>query len=551
MNQDGPQTTVMVNGIDVLVSNPEGTLLELLRDQLSVGSVKDGCSPQGQCGCCTVLVDGKPRVACVTPVRRVRGKSIITLEGMDKERVDTWADAFAACGATQCGFCTPGIIVRLDGTPPAKLDSALAAHQCRCTGWQTIYEAYDRVQALGAAHNPAGSATPDRDWEAAQRRAELEARTTQQVGPHVALGLAPFAADSAPTDALVAVPSSEGGWSVAATLHDALRLSGKVQGRRTTEGCRWPLAVPDGSWSATLRTTWVDGAYLEPDAAWCQPGGEPTRAGGNGGAFGAKVGSWVPSAAQQLANEHDAPVLAVARREDVARQSPKRPPVAGGANGDGSGHLLVADHANFDATVAAIAAVAPGLTVEPAPLTGPPLSGAVRAAGWAEAAMLIAGAQGEASPVCSPDGATAAASFDRFDEDATIAVTVRCGQVLDPVVLRSYCIGAAQMAWSWLLEEFLAVDESGEVRDLTMRSFMVLRASEAPTVLVDIDNTDDREPVNGSDAVFAAVAAAGWVKLGCVADLPITQSSPQIRGEVAARTKAARAQTARTSTRKV
>src|SRR5262245_57976797 len=86
------------------------TLLDVLREQCGVRSAKDGCSPQGQCGCCTVLVDGAPRVACVTPVRRVAGRAITTLDGLDSSVRDAWLDAFTAHGASQCGFCTPGII---------------------------------------------------------------------------------------------------------------------------------------------------------------------------------------------------------------------------------------------------------------------------------------------------------------------------------------------------------------------------------------------------------------------------------------------------------
>src|SRR5690606_31920562 len=117
------------------------SLLGVLRDHLGVRSPKDGCSPQGQCGCCTVLVDGQPRVACVTPARRVAGRSVTTVDGVTD--ADRWAAAFCATGASQCGFCTPGIVVRLaslaPGADPAR---ALLAHLCRCTGWRPILEAH-------------------------------------------------------------------------------------------------------------------------------------------------------------------------------------------------------------------------------------------------------------------------------------------------------------------------------------------------------------------------------------------------------------------------
>src|SRR3954466_2627212 len=100
-----------LDGRDVETEDDGDSLLGVLRDRLGVHSVKDGCSPQGQCGCCTVLVDGAARVACVTPVSRVAGRAVTTVEGLaDAGR---WAEALWATGGSQCGFCTPGIVVRL------------------------------------------------------------------------------------------------------------------------------------------------------------------------------------------------------------------------------------------------------------------------------------------------------------------------------------------------------------------------------------------------------------------------------------------------------
>src|SRR3954447_25478433 len=106
-------------------------LLEVIRDRLGVRSPKDGCSPQGQCGCCTVLVDGAPRVACVTPARRVASRDVTTLDGLPPTTAEGWANRFATTGASQCGFCTPGIIVRLNALTtrnPAAVEQALLAH---------------------------------------------------------------------------------------------------------------------------------------------------------------------------------------------------------------------------------------------------------------------------------------------------------------------------------------------------------------------------------------------------------------------------------------
>src|SRR5215475_8215968 len=101
------------NGVAVGVEPEAGeSLLNVLRERLGITSAKDGCAPQGQCGCCTVLVDGEPRVACVTPVARVSGRHVTTVEGLDAPLRDELASRFVASGGSQCGFCTPGIVVR-------------------------------------------------------------------------------------------------------------------------------------------------------------------------------------------------------------------------------------------------------------------------------------------------------------------------------------------------------------------------------------------------------------------------------------------------------
>ena len=89
----------------------------------------------------------------------------------------------------------------------------------------------------------------------------------------MALGAGGFADDTAPRDALVALRASDGTWHVADDLATARRLAGTVQGRKSTVAVDWPLPVVDGEWARTLCTTWVEPAYVEPDAAWCEPGG--------------------------------------------------------------------------------------------------------------------------------------------------------------------------------------------------------------------------------------------------------------------------------------
>jgi CO/xanthine dehydrogenase Mo-binding subunit len=172
---------------------------------------------------------------------------------------------------------------------------------------------------------------------------------------------------------------------------------------------------------------------------------------------------------------------------------------------------------------AVIAAAAPGLEVVEVDVAGPPTSAAARGAGWAEAAVLLAAVRG-AHPVTitSPAGATATAEVGPDG----VSVRVSCGRVLDEVVLRSYCVGAAHMALGWVRSEGIAVDEAGVVHDLTIRSFGILRAADMPPVEVEVAPSDG-PPVSGSDAVFAAVAAADWVRQGCPPEWP---TRPEDRG---------------------
>jgi aldehyde oxidoreductase len=140
-----------VNGVEADVSESHPHLLSALRDGLGVTSPKDGCAPSGQCGACTVLVDGKAMASCLMSLEKVSGKEITTLEGFDEAERTRYADAFAATGALQCGFCTPGILVRSKALIDQKgsaLDRAtiqgrLGAHLCRCTGYTKIVEAVE------------------------------------------------------------------------------------------------------------------------------------------------------------------------------------------------------------------------------------------------------------------------------------------------------------------------------------------------------------------------------------------------------------------------
>jgi len=529
--QSAPTLSLRVDGTVVEVPDDGASLLEVLREHLGRRSPKDGCSPQGQCGCCTVWVDGAPRVACVTPARRVLGREITTLEGLDPAVRDTWADAFTSVGASQCGFCTPGIIMRLaaltrrDAPDDEDVERALLAHLCRCTGWRTIVDAARRVYR---PEEPAAPSVP-RNLVAAARRAELEGAGPQTVGAGVACGGGGFAEDTAPGDALVAVPDGRGGWAVGESLIEARQRADRVPGRNSTAALRHPLEVPPGTWDLTLRTTFVEPAYLEPDASWCAPGGEPVTPLANGGAFGGKVVSPVGAVARRLADETGRVVRVVYSREDVVRYGPKRPPIAAGVRADGSGVLRVAHtpgSPGLDRWVRAVASVAPGLEVHEIGVSGPPVSADLRGAGWAEAAVLVAALDALRAGVTGPDrlvtvrspaGAVATATISA---SGTVLVSVAAGDPLDEIVLRSYATGAVHQALGWVRSEGVAVDETGAVLDLTIRSFGIIPARSMPAVEVVVDD-DGRPPVAAGDTVFAAVAAAAWLAAGLPSSWPV------------------------------
>ena len=155
-----------VNGTPVSVRDDHPHLLAALREELDVTSPKDGCSPSGQCGCCTVMVDGKAVVSCNLGLEKVAGKSVVTLEGLAAEERQRFADAFAACGGLQCGFCIPGIVMRAKSQIDKKgadldrdgMAPHLGAHLCRCTGYVKILDAIESV-AKGKTFQPALGAT--------------------------------------------------------------------------------------------------------------------------------------------------------------------------------------------------------------------------------------------------------------------------------------------------------------------------------------------------------------------------------------------------------
>ena len=140
-------------GFDVAA---DASLLELLRDHAGITSPKDGCSPQGQCGACLVLVDGHPKTACAVPARTAAGKRVLTLEGVPEAERHVYGEAFARTAGVQCGFCIPGIALRmksvLDANPDPtdeEIRKKLDPHLCRCNGYAKILRAVRRATGIG------------------------------------------------------------------------------------------------------------------------------------------------------------------------------------------------------------------------------------------------------------------------------------------------------------------------------------------------------------------------------------------------------------------
>jgi len=171
---------------------PGQSLLEVLRGSMKCTSLKDGCAPQGQCGCCLALIDGNPKNSCAVPAEKVDGKSVLTLEGVSESERKLYADAFQAAAGLQCGFCTPGLVLRTKwladkggALSRAEIAKALDGHLCRCTGYVKIVEA---VELVLAARREGRHPVPVEEGG-------VGARLKRYQGGELAVGARPFVAD--------------------------------------------------------------------------------------------------------------------------------------------------------------------------------------------------------------------------------------------------------------------------------------------------------------------------------------------------------------------
>ncbi|MGE5287195.1 MAG: 2Fe-2S iron-sulfur cluster-binding protein, partial [Micromonosporaceae bacterium] len=196
-----------LNGKSVSVEcSDRESLLEVLRDRCGLTSVKDGCAPEGSCGACTVLVDGKAVVSCAQNAARFAGREVTTQEGLSEFQRGLWAGSFVAAGASQCGFCSPGMVMKAESllrkTPnPTRLQAAaaLAGNLCRCTGYIKIVDAI-----LLAAAAKRGIPLPEVDVSG-----RVGSPTARYEGSALALGDKPYINDM----------------SMPGMLHGAIRFS--------------------------------------------------------------------------------------------------------------------------------------------------------------------------------------------------------------------------------------------------------------------------------------------------------------------------------------
>jgi selenium-dependent xanthine dehydrogenase len=165
-----PPVTVrfVLNGRHVAIEPAPGeSLLDALRERCGITSIKDGCQPQGQCGCCLALIDGRPLVTCAIEAERAEGREVLTIEGLSPREREVVAKSLVASGGVQCGFCIPGITLRakhlLDHRRDPSRDEiarAIDGHLCRCTGYAQIVDAVAlmaRAWRGGPIPEPAGN----------------------------------------------------------------------------------------------------------------------------------------------------------------------------------------------------------------------------------------------------------------------------------------------------------------------------------------------------------------------------------------------------------
>ena len=228
------------------------SLLSALRERCGLISMKDGCSPQGQCGCCVVKVNGQGVASCAMPAAKVAGKTVVTNEGLAAHERTLIARCFVATGGVQCGFCIPGFVARTSALlarnphpTRAQITKQLGIHLCRCTGYVKILDAIELAAKVKRGEVPLPDGLPplgrqrDRHGEGATRPAAAVGRRVPKYrGEAYALGDEPYVADM----------------SVDNLLHGAVRLSDHPRARVIRIDTSKAMALP----GVVRIATWQD-----------------------------------------------------------------------------------------------------------------------------------------------------------------------------------------------------------------------------------------------------------------------------------------------------
>ena len=141
-----------LNGRPVdIAASPMKRLLDVLREECGLTGTKEGCG-EGECGACTVLLDGAPVNSCLIPFAQARGTGVVTIEGIQTRSARALQEAFVTEGGAQCGICTPGMILAAAALPRraalGEIRAGLAGNLCRCTGYEGIYRAIRKARTV-------------------------------------------------------------------------------------------------------------------------------------------------------------------------------------------------------------------------------------------------------------------------------------------------------------------------------------------------------------------------------------------------------------------
>ena len=227
---------------------PDEPLLDVLRETFKLKSLKSGCAPQRECGACLALIDGQPKVTCAVRIEQVEGRSVTTLEGVAEDERRLYADAFQAAAGLQCGFCTPGFVLRIKWMTDqgqrlsrAEIARVLDGHLCRCTGYAKIIDAVELIQTAKL-----GGAAP-----AVVDNGGVGRPLKRYQGAELALGERPFVAD-------VDAPG---------LLYGAVALSAHARARIVKIDVAKALALPGVAAVATAKDVpgqrWIGQIYAD------------------------------------------------------------------------------------------------------------------------------------------------------------------------------------------------------------------------------------------------------------------------------------------------